>query len=107
MVSAFSVSMKWCLMNRDVGSHLNYEHRVFNSEEFLKTREPSEQLFYKKVRTCSQFFYPSGKEALGERLVCLQVLETYIFHSFLKDRLNRKMDSYARMELVTRSEMHK
>ncbi|XP_070822891.1 DENN domain-containing protein 3-like [Chaetodon trifascialis] len=68
---------------RDVGSHLNYEHRVFNSEEFLKTREPAEQLFYKKV------------------------LETHIFHSFLKDRLNRKMDSFARMELGTRSAMQK
>ncbi|XP_068592187.1 DENN domain-containing protein 3-like isoform X5 [Cebidichthys violaceus] len=66
---------------RDVSSHLNYEHRVFNSEEFLKTREPSEQLFYK------------------------QVLETHIFHFFLKDRLNRKMDNFARMELSTRSEM--
>ncbi|XP_038567498.1 DENN domain-containing protein 3-like isoform X2 [Micropterus salmoides] len=68
---------------RDVSSHLNYEHRVFNSEEFLKTREPAEQLFYKKV------------------------LETHIFHSFLKDRLNRKMDSFSRMELSTRSEMQK
>ncbi|XP_070767855.1 DENN domain-containing protein 3-like [Enoplosus armatus] len=68
---------------RDVSSHLNYEHRVFNSEEFLKTREPAEQLFYKKV------------------------LETHIFHSFLKDRLNRKMDNFARMELCTRSEMQK
>ncbi|XP_028435791.1 DENN domain-containing protein 3 isoform X2 [Perca flavescens] len=68
---------------RDVNSHLNYEHRVFNSEEFLKTREPAEQLFYKKV------------------------LETHIFHSFLKDRLNRKMDNFARMELSTRSEMQK
>lgn len=36
---------------RNVGSHLNYEHRVFNSEQFLKTKEPSEQLFYKKVNT--------------------------------------------------------
>uniref|UniRef100_A0A8D3BB48 UDENN domain-containing protein n=1 Tax=Scophthalmus maximus TaxID=52904 RepID=A0A8D3BB48_SCOMX len=61
--------------------HLNYEHRVFNSEEFLKTREPAEKLFYKKV------------------------LETHIFHFFLKDRLNRKMDNYARMELSTRSEI--
>ncbi|XP_059196232.1 DENN domain-containing protein 3-like isoform X2 [Centropristis striata] len=68
---------------RDVSSHLNYEHRVFNSEEFLKTREPAEQLFYKNV------------------------LETYIFHSFLKDRLNRKMDKFARMELSTRSAMQK
>ncbi|XP_031708722.1 DENN domain-containing protein 3-like isoform X1 [Anarrhichthys ocellatus] len=68
---------------RDVSSHLNYEHRVFNSEEFLKTREPSEQLFYK------------------------QVLKTHIFHFFLKDRLNRKMDNFARMELSTRSEMQR
>uniref|UniRef100_A0A3Q0SBF3 DENN domain containing 3 n=1 Tax=Amphilophus citrinellus TaxID=61819 RepID=A0A3Q0SBF3_AMPCI len=59
---------------RDVSSHLNYEHRVFHSEEFLKSREPAEQLFYKKV------------------------LETHIFHSFLKDRLNRKMDSFARLD---------
>ncbi|KAM3872673.1 DENN domain-containing protein 3-like [Diretmus argenteus] len=68
---------------RDVGSHLNYEHRVFNSKEFLKTRDPAEQLFYKKV------------------------LETHIFHSFLKDRLNRKMDAFTRMELNTRSETQK
>lgn len=50
-VSEFSVSMKRCLINRDVGNHLNYEHRVFNSEEFLKSREQAEQLFYRKVRT--------------------------------------------------------
>ncbi|XP_058502765.1 DENN domain-containing protein 3-like [Solea solea] len=68
---------------RDVSCHLNYEHRVFNSEEFLKTREPAEKLFYKKV------------------------LETHIFHSFLKDRLNKKSDNYARMELGTRSEMQR
>ncbi|CAL1611210.1 unnamed protein product [Knipowitschia caucasica] len=68
---------------RDVCSHLNYEHRVFNSEEFLKTREPNEQLFYTKV------------------------LETHIFHSFLKDRLNKKMDNFAKMELSTRSETQK
>ncbi|KAM4601561.1 DENN domain-containing protein 3-like [Polymixia lowei] len=68
---------------RDVSGHLNYEHRVFNSKEFLKTREPADQPFYKKV------------------------LETHIFHSFLKDRLNRKMDAFARMELSTRSETQK
>ncbi|KAJ3598250.1 hypothetical protein NHX12_001761 [Muraenolepis orangiensis] len=68
---------------RDVSSHLNFEHRVFNSEEFLKTREPAEQLFYKMV------------------------LETHIFHSFLRDRLNRKMDAFDRMELHTRSGMQK
>ncbi|XP_054636855.1 DENN domain-containing protein 3-like isoform X2 [Dunckerocampus dactyliophorus] len=68
---------------RDVSSHLNYEHRVFHCEEFLKSREPMEHLFYKNV------------------------LETHIFHSFLRDRLNRKMDNFARMELSTRSEMQK
>lgn len=42
-----------CVCNRDVSSHLNYEHRVFHSEEFLKTREPAEQPFYKKVKADS------------------------------------------------------
>ncbi|MED6257748.1 hypothetical protein ATANTOWER_030759 [Ataeniobius toweri] len=68
---------------RDVISHLNYEHRVFHSEEFLKTREPEEQLFYRTV------------------------LDTHIFHSFLRDRLNKKIDNFARMELSTRSERQK
>ncbi|KAF6739675.1 DENN domain-containing protein 3 [Oryzias melastigma] len=68
---------------RDVIYHLNYEHRVFHSEEFLKTRQPTEKPFYKKV------------------------LETQIFHSFLKDRLNKKADSFTRMELHTRSETQK
>lgn len=40
-------------------------------------------------------------------MALLQVLETHIFHSFLKDRLNKKMDNFARMELATRSEMQK
>lgn len=35
---------------REVKNHLNYEHRVFNSEEFLKTRAPGDQRFYKQVR---------------------------------------------------------
>ncbi|XP_025040667.1 DENN domain-containing protein 3 isoform X2 [Pelodiscus sinensis] len=65
---------------REVKDHLNYEHRVFNSEEFLKTRVPGDQPFYKKV------------------------LETYIFHSFLKARLNRRMDAFAQLELSTQSE---
>ncbi|NXF04625.1 DEND3 protein, partial [Smithornis capensis] len=65
---------------REVKDHLNYEHRVFNSEEFLKTRAIGDQPFYKKV------------------------LETYMFHSFLKARLNRKMDAFARLELSTQSE---
>nr|XP_021146276.1 DENN domain-containing protein 3 [Columba livia] len=65
---------------REVKDHLNYEHRVFNSEEFLKTRAVGDQPFYKKV------------------------LETYMFHSFLKARLNRKMDAFARLDLSTQSE---
>ncbi|XP_015416908.1 PREDICTED: DENN domain-containing protein 3, partial [Myotis davidii] len=36
---------------REVKSHLNYEHRVFNSEEFLKTRAPGDQRFYKQVKS--------------------------------------------------------
>ncbi|XP_058277638.1 DENN domain-containing protein 3 isoform X2 [Hirundo rustica] len=65
---------------REVKDHLNYEHRVFNSEEFLKTRAIGDQPFYKKV------------------------LETYMFHSFLKARLSRKMDAFARLDLSTQSE---
>ncbi|XP_054841664.1 DENN domain-containing protein 3 [Eublepharis macularius] len=65
---------------REVKDHLNYEHRVFNSEEFMKTRVLGDQPFYRKV------------------------LETYMFHSFLKARLNRRMDAFARLELSTQSE---
>ncbi|XP_047396224.1 DENN domain-containing protein 3 isoform X2 [Sciurus carolinensis] len=65
---------------REVKDHLNYEHRVFNSEEFLKTRAAGDQQFYK------------------------QVLDTYTFHSFLKARLNRTMDAFAQMDLDTQSE---
>lgn len=38
------------LVAREVKNHLNYEHRVFNSEEFLKTRAAGDQQFYKQVR---------------------------------------------------------
>ncbi|KAM9310249.1 DENN domain-containing protein 3-like isoform 1-T2 [Pholidichthys leucotaenia] len=68
---------------RDVSCHLNCDHRVFHSETFLKTRKPADQHFYKNV------------------------LETHIFHSFLKDRLNRKTDNFALMELSIRTEMQK
>ncbi|XP_063055848.1 DENN domain-containing protein 3 [Engraulis encrasicolus] len=68
---------------RDVADHLNFEHRVFNSQEFLKSQDPSDQPFYKEV------------------------LESHIFHSFLKDRLNQKMDAYTRMEQSIPSETQK
>lgn len=44
------------VFNRDVSSHLNYDHRVFNSQEFLKSREPAEELFYKTVNTNKVLF---------------------------------------------------
>ncbi|XP_041422593.1 DENN domain-containing protein 3 isoform X1 [Xenopus laevis] len=65
---------------RDVKAHLNFEHRVFNSEEFLKSRTVGDQPFYKKV------------------------LDTYMFHSFLKARLNKRMDAFCQMEWNTSSE---
>ncbi|XP_054984407.1 DENN domain-containing protein 3 isoform X1 [Sorex araneus] len=65
---------------RDVKTHLSYEHRVFHSEEFLRTRAPGDQRFYG------------------------QVLDTYMFHSFLKARLSRKMDAFAQMDLDTQPE---
>ncbi|KAM7373278.1 hypothetical protein PAMP_008143 [Pampus punctatissimus] len=68
---------------RGVQDFLNHEHRVFNSEEFLRTREPADQPFYKKV------------------------LDTHIFHSFLRDRLNRKRDTFSRMEQTTRNQAHR
>ncbi|XP_053322135.1 DENN domain-containing protein 3 [Spea bombifrons] len=67
---------------RDVKGHLNYEHRVFNSEEFLKTRARGDYPFYKKV------------------------LDTYTFHSFLKARLNKRMDAFTHVELRTSSEVN-
>ncbi|XP_075907823.1 DENN domain-containing protein 3 isoform X2 [Nelusetta ayraudi] len=68
---------------RGVQDFLNHEHRVFNSEEFLRTREPADQLFYKTV------------------------LDTHIFHSFLRDRLNKKWDAFSRMEQNTRDNAHR
>nr|XP_035965344.1 DENN domain-containing protein 3 isoform X1 [Halichoerus grypus] len=65
---------------REVKNHLNYEHRVFNSEEFLKTRAPGDQQFYR------------------------QVSDTYMFHSFLKARLSGRMDAFAQMDLHLQSE---
>ncbi|XP_072531434.1 DENN domain-containing protein 3 [Salminus brasiliensis] len=68
---------------RGVHDHLNFEHRVFNSEEFLRAQEPADQMFYQKV------------------------LDTHMFHSFLRERLNRKMDAFTRMEINTRSEAYR
>ncbi|XP_030638253.1 DENN domain-containing protein 3 [Chanos chanos] len=68
---------------RDVTDHLNYEHRVFNTDEFLKARYPKDRPFYKKV------------------------LETQIFQPFLRDLLDRKQDAFARMEVHTRSDIQR
>lgn len=46
---------------RDVKNHLNYENRVFNSEEFLKTRAPGDQPFYKQVKgVCGRVWACAG-----------------------------------------------
>lgn len=42
-------TLRLFLFVREVKNHLNYEHRVFNSEEFLKTRAAGDQQFYKQV----------------------------------------------------------
>ncbi|XP_078722492.1 DENN domain-containing protein 3 isoform X1 [Lampetra fluviatilis] len=68
---------------RDVNQHLSYEHRVFNSDEFLKSQELMDLPFYTKV------------------------LETDMFKCFLKDRLSRKMDAFSRLEQITRSHAHR
>lgn len=98
-----------------VQDFLSHEHRVFNSEEFLRTREPADQLFYKKVH--SHLYKLKKTQTLGNTktltaltrfsLLLSQVLETHIFHSFLRDRLNRKWDTFSRMEQNTRNLMHK
>ncbi|KFO80092.1 DENN domain-containing protein 3, partial [Cuculus canorus] len=64
---------------RDVKDHLNYEHRVFNSEEFLKTRAIGDQPFYRKE-------LDSGMHRSGIRA----------------NRQTR--DAFARLELSTQSE---
>lgn len=104
---------------RGVQDFLNHEHRVFNSEEFLRTREPADQLFYKKVRslvcthTRARTSTRAKRETKGTQrcvpaVVCRpQVLDTHIFHSFLRDRLNRKWDAFSRMEQNTRDNAHR
>ncbi|KAM9493641.1 DENN domain-containing protein 3 isoform 1-T1 [Clarias gariepinus] len=68
---------------REVHDHLNFEHRVFNSQEFFRAQNPADQPFYKKV------------------------LDTHIFHFFLKDCLNRKMDAFAQMKKNTQAEAYR
>lgn len=100
---------------RGVQDFLNHEHRVFNSEEFLRTREPADQLFYKKVRSLNTHRHTHTNTEREERtkhcvliVVCRsQVLDTHIFHSFLRDRLNRKWDAFSRMEQNTRDNAHR
>lgn len=105
---------------RDVQDFLNHEHRVFNSEEFLRTREPADQSFYKKVHSHIHTFNYTDmhtyththltrlQSVLSVSLCCRsQVLDTHIFHSFLRDRLNRKRDTFSRMEQKTRNHAHR
>lgn len=59
---------------RGVQDFLNHEHRVFNSEEFLRTREPADQLFYKKVRSHSERQTQKHAETLVVSAACLSLL---------------------------------
>lgn len=59
---------------RGVQDFLNHEHRVFNSEEFLRTREPADQLFYKKVRSRSQTDTEARWKPLVVSAACLSFL---------------------------------
>ena len=94
---------------RGVQDFLNHEHRVFNSEEFLRTREPTDQSFYKKVHELT-FIHTNPLMACAacwSVLYSSQVLDTHIFHSFLRDRLNRKWDTFSRMEQNTRDHIRR
>lgn len=89
--------------SRDVSDYLSYEHRVFNTDEFLKTREPEDQPFYKKVTFQLIIYLVFNLQKSNQTIQLMdfsswQVLETHIFHSFLKERLNGKMDTFTRME---------
>ncbi|XP_069740584.1 DENN domain-containing protein 3-like isoform X2 [Narcine bancroftii] len=65
---------------RDVSKHLNLKHRVFIKKEFLDSRQPAAQPFY------------------------VSFLKTDLFHCFLKARLNQRVDSFSRWELIARFE---
>lgn len=99
---------------RGVRDFLNHEHRVFNSEEFLRTRYPADQLFYKKVRSHLRIRTCRRTEKLwlaalhvSHCYCCPQVLDTHVFHSFLRDRLNKKWDAFSRMEQSTSDYAHR
>lgn len=46
----------------------------------------------------------SGAGAVTAPWRLFQVLDTYMFHAFLKARLSRRMDAFAQMDLHTQSE---
>ena len=46
----------------------------------------------------------SGAGAVTAPRGLFQVLDTYMFHAFLKARLSRRMDAFAQMDLHTQSE---
>uniref|UniRef100_A0A3Q3IWB8 UDENN domain-containing protein n=1 Tax=Monopterus albus TaxID=43700 RepID=A0A3Q3IWB8_MONAL len=55
---------------RGVQDFLNHEHRVFNSENFLRTRDQADQLFYEKVHS-HIFIYKESLKSLNVIVPCL------------------------------------
>lgn len=62
-----------------------------------------------KGHSCSGCRALAGRKDSGAGAVTgprglFQVLDTYMFHAFLKARLSRRMDAFAQMDLHTQSE---
>lgn len=55
----------------EVCEFLNYEHRVFNSEEFLRSRETTDHTFYKRVNKCSYPVLHSAHAPVPNSRVCV------------------------------------
>lgn len=67
-------------------------------------RACKERSFLSGVAAGSGWRPEDHKHSLAASLAHMQVLDTYMFHSFLKARLNGRMDAFARMDLDTQSE---
>lgn len=67
--------------------------------------EPAQERPFLSGAAAGSGWRPEDHEhSLTASLARMQVLDTYMFHSFLKARLNGRMDAFARMDLDTQSE---
>lgn len=69
---------------RDVKNHLNYENRVFNSEEFLKTRAPGDQPFYKQVKGVCGRVRRTGVRSCSCTFPCLKRFSKSVYSASVK-----------------------